>query len=145
ERLGGQPVRPAVLRLQPPSLSGTVVARRGGEPGGAVERPADAERVVREPVGLGRVERHGVPSVCATSGERRGRGDRLVMISRRTVRAGRMSRFKRRPASRYVHRLEGDGVEMVWTSRGDRVKIMAEPWVAGGCDETAIASAEPGG
>jgi len=35
-----------------------------------------------------------------------------------------MSRFKRRPASRYVHRLEGDGVEMVWTSRGDRVKIM---------------------
>ena len=44
---------------------------------------------------------------------------------RRTVRAGRMSRFKRRPASRYVHRLEGDGVETVWTSRGDRVKIMA--------------------
>jgi hypothetical protein len=36
-----------------------------------------------------------------------------------------MSRFKRRLASRYVHRLEGDGVEKVWTSRGDRVKIMA--------------------
>jgi hypothetical protein len=36
-----------------------------------------------------------------------------------------MSRFKRRPASQYFHRLEGDGVEMVWTSRGDRVKIMA--------------------
>lgn len=46
-----------------------------------------------------------------------------------------MSRFKWRPASRYLHRLEGNGVETVWASRGDRVKIMApcpsQPGISG--------------